>query len=271
MSVEHEMRAFYEEGNEFDRLTRGIGPLEFARTQELIARFIPSSPARICDVGGAHGTYSFWLAGMGHEVHLIDIMPLHIQKAERIATDPASPKLADMQVGDARSLPFPDQSADVVILHGPMYHLTEPSERMAALREAYRVLMPGGLLLAFTISNYASTIWGISCGHVWDSDFLGMCEREINTGDHLKPESWPSLFSTAYFHHPDKAIGEIEWGGFVCEGVFGIQGPGWMVPDFQSSWQDPARRATILRIAHATEREPVLSPHNLTVARKYDV
>jgi SAM-dependent methyltransferase len=268
MTTEREMRAFYDKGSELDRLAKGIGPLELARTQELIERFIRSTPATIYDIGGAHGVYSFWLAGMGYDVHLVDIVPLHIEHARRIAGNPTSPQLAGMQVGDARCLPFAGESADVMILHGPLYHLTEYADRMAALREAYRVLRPGGLLLAFTISNYASTIVGITNGSVWDSDYLSMCEGEIETRDHRRPISWPSLFSTAYFHHPDQTVDELERSGFVCEGVLGVQGRGWMVPDFEANWQNADRREVILRIARQMEREPVLSPHHLAVARR---
>ncbi|GAA4415871.1 hypothetical protein GCM10023169_02620 [Georgenia halophila] len=51
-------------------------------------------------------------------------------------------------VGDARDLPAKDACIDVVLLLGPLYHLIDPEERMAALREAHRVLKPGGVLFA---------------------------------------------------------------------------------------------------------------------------
>ena len=144
----------------------------------------------------------------------------------------------------------------------------ESTDRITALREANRVLRPGGLVLAFTITNYASTIVGITQGWVWDNDYLSMCEGEITAGDHVRPASWPSLFSTAYFHHPRHIIHEIEESGFKCEGIFGIEGPGWMVPDFEANWRNEERREAILRIARQTECDPVLSPHNMTVGRK---
>lgn len=268
MTVENEMRAFYNEGRELDRLVKGIGPLEFARTKDLIARYIPPPPGTIFDVGGAHGTYSFWLAGLGYRVHLVDVVPLHIEHAARTASDPASPQLASMRVGDARHLDFPDESADVVILHGPLYHLTKRPDRIAALSEVRRVLRPDGVLLAFTITPYASMIVGITRGWVLDSDYLLMCKTEIDTGDHVRPASWPSLFASAYFHHPRHLGNELKEAGFACEGVFGVEGPGWMVPDFQTRWTDDTAREAITSVARCTEHEPVLSPHNMAVARK---
>ena len=41
-----------------------------------------------------------------------------------------------------------------------------------------------------------------------------------------------------------------------------------MVPDFEASWQDPARRAVILQIARLAEREPVFSPHMMAIASR---
>ena len=49
-----------------------------------------------------------------------------------------------------------------------------------------------------------------------------------------------------------------------------MQGPGWAAPDFAASWQDETRREAILRIAGIMEREPMLSPHIMVVARKGD-
>jgi hypothetical protein len=54
----------------------------------------------------------------------------------------------------------------------------------------------------------------------------------------------------------------------ACHDVFAVQGPAWMVPDFEASWQDTTKRAVIMQIARMTEHEPVLSPHMVAVAKK---
>src|SRR5262245_36248641 len=89
-----EIVAHYNEGREQDRLASGVGQLEYARTQELLQRFLPPAPATIYDVGGGAGVYAFWLAGLGYTVHLVDAMPLHIQQAEERALHPSTPSLA---------------------------------------------------------------------------------------------------------------------------------------------------------------------------------
>ena len=268
LSFPDEILAFYGEGREADRLTRGIGPLELARTQELLQRFLPPAPAVIHDVGGGPGAHAFWLAELGHTVHLVDLTPLHIEQARTRAAQPGSPQLASIAQGDARQLGFADATADAVVLHGPLYHLTEPADRLTALAEARRVLRPGGVLIAFAISHLASTIVGLVRGAVFDDAYLQMATQEIETGQHRKPPSWPTLLTTAYFHRPDQLRAEIEAAGLSCTDVLGVQGPAWMVPDFEASWQDAAKRAVILQIARLAAHEPVHSPHMIAVARK---
>jgi hypothetical protein len=61
---------YYAEFAEADRLTSGMGQLEFERTKRISQRFLPPPPAIVVDVGGGTGPYSFWLAELGYETHL---------------------------------------------------------------------------------------------------------------------------------------------------------------------------------------------------------
>jgi hypothetical protein len=67
-----EVLAYYARFPEESRLGLGSFRLEFERTKEILTRVLPRPPARIVDVGGAAGAYSFWLAERGYEVHLVD-------------------------------------------------------------------------------------------------------------------------------------------------------------------------------------------------------
>ncbi|MEO7734997.1 MAG: class I SAM-dependent methyltransferase [Kofleriaceae bacterium] len=261
-----ELLDYYAQGKEAGRLARGIGPLEQARTQELVQRFLPASPAVVYDVGGGPGAHAFWLAEQGYAVHLVDIAPLHIEQARARAASPVAPQLASIEQADARHLPFADRSADAVVLHGPLYHLTERADRLAALAEVRRVLRPGGVVLAFAISQLASTVVGLLHGAIFDPEYLHMVTREIETGRHDRPPGWPDLFTTAFFHRPDQLRAELEDAGLACSDVLAVQGPAWMVPDFEASWQDPTRRAVILQVARLAEHEPALSPHMIAIA-----
>ena len=119
-----EVVAYYECGDEQDRLTARTGRLEWARTWVLLQRHLPEPKATIVDVGGGPGAYAIPLALAGHDVHLVDAMPLHVAQARQAAAA-AETRLASAEVGDARELAFPDASADAVLLLGPLYHLLE--------------------------------------------------------------------------------------------------------------------------------------------------
>lgn len=270
MTIEQSIIDHYNRYDESRRLQGDIGPLEKARTQELISRYLPPPPAIVLDVGGASGVYSFWLAAQGYPVHLVDITPRHIEQAQQASQAPGAPQLASLRVGDARRLDFSDGFADVMIMHGPLYHLIERDDRLRALGEARRVLKPSGVLLAFAITRYAGLVYGLVNGFIFDPDYQRMVHDEVQTGRRENPPDWLSTFPSAFFHHPNELKAEIEDSGLVHERTLGILGPAWMVPDLDRSWQDETQRQVILDIARLVENEPVLGPRLLAVARRPD-
>src|SRR4051812_44932309 len=147
-----EIREHYADGREQGRLTdvsRG-GPLEFARTIELLERYLPSPPADVLDVGGGPGAYAQWLAERGYFVGLVDAMQLHVEQARAVGVA--------AEIGDARALRHDAGQYDAVLLMGPLYHLTDRGDRIQAIAEAHRVLRAGGVLVAVAISRYAALL-----------------------------------------------------------------------------------------------------------------
>jgi ubiquinone/menaquinone biosynthesis C-methylase UbiE len=264
MQVEDEIRSYYEKGVELDRLMQGYSRIEFERTKELLARHLPPPPARLLDVGGGPGVYAEWLAEAGYDVRLVDASPLHVRQA----LERSKNRFAAVE-GDARSLDEADESYDVVLLLGPLYHLTERDDRLRALREAGRVLRPGGLVAAAAISRFASLLDGLYGGYLTEPMFWPVVERDLADGQHRSPpDADAPVFTTAYFHRPEELRAELEEAGFPVDGVFGVEGPGWLLGD---RWEDERAREHILRIARALEQEPTVigtSSHLLVVARK---
>lgn len=146
MLIDSEISDFYTQSSEDSRLKLGLGPLEFERNKDLISRYLPSSGGVIADIGGGTGHYAQWLTTLGHKVILVDPVPKHIQQAEKRAKN--SKNSFRCILGEARQLPLDNHSADVVILHGPLYHLQDQGERIAALKEARRILKIGGIVFA---------------------------------------------------------------------------------------------------------------------------
>jgi SAM-dependent methyltransferase len=261
---------FYERTPEESRLGQGPFQLEEARTRELIQRFAPPAPAVVMDVGGAAGAYALWLAEAGYAVHLIDAAPRLVAEAGRRSATAKRP-LASCRVGDARVLDASSETADVVLLLGPLYHLTEAGDRAAALREAARVLKPGGWLFAAAISRWASALDGIARELLTDTRFARIVEQDLRDGQHRNPTDRLDYFTTAYFHRPDELGDEARGAGLTVMGVYGIEGPGWILPDISERMADPGRRAQLLDVARKLEAEPAMvgsSAHLLAIARR---
>ncbi len=270
-TLSEELSDHYSSGYEARRLETGHGKIDCEGSRELLERFLPPAPAVIFDVGGGPGGYACWLARQGYEVHLIDIVPLHVQLAKEASTQQSETPLASAQIGDARALAADDETADAVLLFGPLYHLTEREDRMRALGEAHRILKPGGVFLGVGISRFASTFDGLREGFFKDPTFVEIVSRDLKDGQHRNPLKHPAYFTDAYFHHPNELKSEVSDVGFLDHAVYGVEGPSWLVPDLDDWWSNQARREHLLRIARELETEPALlgvSKHLIVVANR---
>ena len=270
MELDPAIRAFYDRTLEENRLQQGAFQLEEARTRELIQRFAPPAPAVVVDIGGAAGAYALWLSALDYEVHLIDVVPRHIEQARRRSAAASRP-LASCRVGDARAVDLADASADAVLLMGPLYHLTDRQDRALALTEARRILRPGGRLFAAGISRAASALDGLARELLEDPRYVAIVEQDLHDGQHRNPTERLDYFTTCYFHRPDELGGEVRAAGLELDGVFGVEGPGWILPDIEARMADPGRRDALLRAARLLELDPTVagsSAHLLAVARR---
>ena len=251
---------YYSLGGERDRLVAAGDGLELVRTLELLAQVLPPPPATVLDVGGGPGVYASLLARDGYRVHLVDVLPLHVEQARERATGMGAS--FEAAVGDARDLSrFADDSIDAVLVLGPLYHLTERVDRVRALAEARRVVRAGGVVVAVAISRYASLIDGTAQGFLDDPRFVAVVERDLRDGQHRNPAHVEDWFTTAYFHLPGDLCREVEDAGLTVERLAGVEGPG--------GWLDlwPDKRERVLRAARLAEHIPAMSAHMLCAAR----
>jgi SAM-dependent methyltransferase len=253
---------------EEDRITAGLGQLELVRTQEILRRHLPPAPADILDIGGATGVHAAWLAADGYRVHIVDLTPRHVEKARA----DLGPLGVTAEIGDARELALADSSFDVVLVFGPLYHLTDRTDRVRALVEARRVVRSGGIVAVAAINRFASLFAGLKVDLLNDPDFRAIVDRDLREGQHRNPHDRNDWFTTAFFHHPDELRAEVELAGLQLEALVGVEGlPGWIASDAQ--WESAEGRGVLLFAARAVEAEPSLlglSAHLIAVARATD-
>jgi SAM-dependent methyltransferase len=267
MTPDAVLREYYDQDLEHARLRSGAGLLELVRTRDILRRFLPAPPATVLDVGGGAGAHAAWLAADGYRVDLVDPVPLHVRRAADLPGVHAA-------VGDARELDADDGRYDAVLMCGPLYHLTEAADRARAWAQARRVLRPGGLVAAATISRFASVHGGIRNGLLPDPDFRAMAAGDLVDGQHRPPPgSPPTWFTDTYFHHPAEPAEEARAAGLDSPEVFAVEGGAGMLPDRDlDAWLgDADSREQLLWALRQVEREPSVlgvSSHLLTLARR---
>lgn len=270
-SIPQEIQRYYDRGLEIQRLSGAVGQLEHFRTKEIISRYLPDPPAIILDVGGGPGIYACWLAKAGYGVHLIDLIPLHAKQARQASQNQPGYSITSVSIGDARKLAQAEHKADAVLMLGPLYHLTSRDDRIAALREAYRVLKVNGLIFAVGISRFASTLDGLVSGFLDDPDFKSIAGRDLADGQHRNPTDKPQYFTTAFLHHAEELEVEVEEAGFQLKKIIAIEGVAALLQDLPERLSDPDRRKQLLETLRWLEDEPTMlgvTGHLMAVARK---
>ena len=263
--------AHYGKKSESQRLLSGRGELEFVRTKQIIEQYLPNeSGLSIADVGGGSGPYAFWLAGKGHRVSLFDLVPKHIDEAVSINRTARRP-LARIEVADVRSLELGSGQHDVVLLLGPMYHLTSAKERRQVLRKAGDWLSPDGVGFVAYISRFASMLDGFTQRFYEDPEFLEIVKQDLETGVHRPNRDNTRYFTDAYFHHPDEIEREAEEANLEVVDLVAVEGIAWMWQNFDEMWADPRERGILLEMLDRTDRDRSLmgvSSHVLLVFKK---
>ena len=144
---------FYDQVDEDSRLKRSRhGQLEFATTMSYIHRYT-NPQSRVLEVGAGTGRYSIALAKEGLDVTAVELVESNLAILRENSKGIGN--ISSTQ-GDATDLSrFEENSFDITLLLGPMYHLYEPDEVNKAIDEAVRVTKPGGVIFFAFISVYA--------------------------------------------------------------------------------------------------------------------
>ena len=190
--------SFYSVSEEDDRWAQSrYAGLEFHYTKKLISGYI-NSESHVIELGCATGYYGMYFADKCAHYTGIDLTPEHIDVFNQKIAD-AGIKNISTAVGDATGLPeTPDNSFDVVLCLGPMYHLQQ-NDRLKVFEECYRIAKDGAVL-AFAYINglgvYAGACVHDNCRGVYPSVKANKYVFEFGTDD-VNPDRF-------YFTSPEE-------------------------------------------------------------------
>ncbi len=158
-----ELEQYYNKFSEDKRLTRRHGQVEYRITMKYIRYYLQQMdhPA-VLEVGAGTGRYSVQMAEEGYDVTAVELVKYNLGMLK------AKGSSVKAYQGDAKDLSqFADNSFDVTLVLGPMYHLYTVEDKVQALTEAKRVTKPEGIVMvAYCMNEYGVLIYGFREGKV---------------------------------------------------------------------------------------------------------
>lgn len=208
------IKKYYQNFNEWERLDSYPGQLELIIVLKIIEKYLPP-PAKIFDLGGGAGRYTYELAKKGYTLDLADLSPDLIKIARtKLKKFMKEGSVRSIQVANALNLSdFADDYFENMLLFGPLYHLTKEDELKKCLSECYRVMRPKGKIFASYIP-YHGGLTGILERSIYNPHQVGSKELKkvfkegifqnrsesgFQEGKHLKTADLKNHFQKAGF------------------------------------------------------------------------
>ena len=155
METKQMLEQFYSNYDEENRLRSRHGMVEFLTTMRYIEKYLRLG-MRVLEIGAATGRYSHAIARKGYLVDAVELVEHNIRQ---FRANTAAGEQVTVRQGDARDLSFfADDTYDVTLLLGPMYHLFTTEDQHNALSEAIRVTKPGGVVFVAYCGNEATIV-----------------------------------------------------------------------------------------------------------------
>lgn len=123
---------------------------------------------KILDCGAGTGLYTKFLYDKGYNIEACDIVPAHVKHIRE-----KCPNIKTV-VADARCLPYKDNSYDIVLVAGPLYHLNQKDGEQV-IKEAKRITKDNGII----IFDYLAKIHGEMQHIILDNNFIFRQNKNI--------------------------------------------------------------------------------------------
>ncbi len=182
------LEEYYNKFNEDKRLNSRHGKMEFTVTMKYVHKYLEQVSSetgkdkrdiQILDIGAATGGYSIPLWEEGYDVTAVELVKHNLGMLKAKGTG-----VKAFQGNALKLKKFQDNSFDLTLLFGPMYHLKTKEEQLQALKEAKRVTRPNGyILVAYVMNEYAFLTYGIKEGHVLEN----IEEGKLDESFHVRP------------------------------------------------------------------------------------
>ena len=164
MEVFDYMNKYYENYDEDNRFTQKHGQVEFLTNMRFIQKYL-SPGKKVLEIGAGTGTYSISIGRLGFNIDAVELIPhnINIFKSKLSKDDPIK-----IYRGNAMDLSWIENDTyEITLLLGPMYHLFTKEEKIKALSEAVRVTRPGGVLfVSYCISDASIICFGFKAGYI---------------------------------------------------------------------------------------------------------
>jgi 2-polyprenyl-3-methyl-5-hydroxy-6-metoxy-1,4-benzoquinol methylase len=147
---------FYNNYDEENRLVKdNFHKIEYITNIHYIEKYCPQNSV-ILDACAGTGRYAFYLARNGHKVTAGDIVPSHVENIK--SKNKENNLLTGIKINNVLDMDFQDNSFDVVLCMGALYHLKTKDERHKAVNECTRILKTKGIIILSYINKYAQML-----------------------------------------------------------------------------------------------------------------
>ncbi|MBH5319586.1 class I SAM-dependent methyltransferase [Paenibacillus sp. GSMTC-2017] len=261
---------YYSQFDEWGRLDRE--PLEFTINLHYMKQYLPKWGS-VLDNGAGPGKYAMELAKLGYNVTLSDLTPKLVEIAEQKASElELTERFDGFHVLNATQLDgIGDESYDASLMLGPLYHLQQEAERIAAVRELHRVTKRNGIVFVAVQSRIRMTITSLQYPQYWQpNNNLDVINEFYEEGKFNHTDK--GRFTGAYYFHTDEVKPFMEQNGFETIDLIGSSSiSGILSQEQKQHWTEQAgsEKLTNFLIAIARDSSVLgISSHLLYIGRR---